>query len=239
MKLNADEIDESNARLVERHPLYYADMSLADIFPFLKCLSGVRLPLSRRKEVDSFLESEDERSDGIRQGKKEHERYNKILTQKMKSRKGFLTLGYGFVAYFQFMEFAIILFTLLTILAIPSMYFYWNFRPADERTSWMTKLQMGNLGYSSALCRDVHLGVGKLTLSCDTGVIKDVVAFGIIPENSKILDACLPNQETEKCSSVLNEPEVIKIINDKCLDKDICSFDVLSLVKPGNSTDTK
>ena len=97
-----------------------------------------------------------------------------------------------------FFEFVILLFAGLTLLATPSMYLYWNYRDSTgENIGWMNKLQMGNLGYSSALCRDVHLGVGKLTLSCTTGVIKDVVSFGVIPERAKIVDACLPNEETE------------------------------------------
>ena len=78
---------------------------------------------------------------------------------------------------------------------------------------------MGNLGYSSAHWRNVHLGVGVLTLSWSTGVIKDVVSFGVIPEHAKTLDAWLPNEETETCSSVIDEEEVIKIINNECLDK--------------------
>ncbi|CAI2372771.1 unnamed protein product [Moneuplotes crassus] len=167
----------------------------------------------------------------IGKANKEKERYNKIRTQKMKAKKGFLTLGYGFVAYFNFLEFIILIFTALTLLSLPSFYFYWNFREVqDENIGWMNKLSMGNLGYSHALCRDVHLGVGKLTLSCSTGVIKDVVSFGIIPENSKTLDACLPTEETEVCSSVLNEDELTEIINHECLDKKLCTLDVSSYV---------
>jgi hypothetical protein len=97
--------------------------------------------------TDSFLESEDERSDAVKQGKKEHELHNKIKSQQIKSKKGFLTLGYGFVAYFNFFEFTIIIFSILTLLAMPSMYFYSNYRNTyDENLSWMYKLQMGNLG---------------------------------------------------------------------------------------------
>ena len=162
---------------------------------------------------------------------KEVERYHKIRTQKMKSKKGFLTLGYGFVAYFNFLEFIILIFTALTILSLPSMYFFWNYRDTqDQNIGWMNKLGMGNLGYSSALWRDVHLGVGKLTISCPTGVIKDVVSFGIIPENSNIQDICLPNEETEICRTVLKEEETTEIINNECLDKEIWTLDVISYV---------
>lgn len=169
MKLSTDEIDEANARLVERHPLCYANMKIWDIFPFLKWLRTTKLGEKDEEEpnaLDSFLESDEERSDGIRQGKTEHERYNRVRSQKAKAKKGFLTLGYGFIAYFDFMEFMIVLFTALTLLAIPSMYYYVNYRDiGEDNVPWINMLQMGNLGYSSALCRDVHLGVGKLTLS--------------------------------------------------------------------------
>jgi hypothetical protein len=110
------------------------------------------MKVTDENQIDSLLDSEEERSDGIRQGKKENERSMKIRTQKLKSKKGFLTLGYGFVAYFNFLEFIILIFSALTVLSLPSMYFFWNYRDADsENISWMTKLQMGNLGYSSAL----------------------------------------------------------------------------------------
>ena len=78
---------------------------------------------------------------------------------------------------------------------------------------------MGNLGYSNAHCRNVDLGVGILTLSWSTGVIKDVVSFGIIPEHAKTLDAWLPTKETEDWSSVIKEDEIIEVINDECLGK--------------------
>jgi hypothetical protein len=236
MRLSKDEIDEANARMVERHPLYYSDTTIGDIFPFLKWLSHIKMPSTHKAEerqADHFLESDEERSDGIRQGKREMELFHKIQTQKEKSKKGFLTLGYGFVAYFKFFEFTIIIFTILTLLALPSMYFYWNYRDQeDENFGWMNKLQMGNLGYSTALCRDVHFGVGQLTLSWQTGVIKDVVAFGVIPEDAKILDAWLPNYETETWDYILDEPTVIEKINSEWLDKDIWTFEILPFIEP-------
>lgn len=243
MKLSHDEIDEANARLVERHPLFYCNMTVGDVFPFLKWLGNIKMPGMKgtdENKIEPLLDSEDERSDGFRQGKKENERYMKIHTQKVKSKKGFLTLGYGFVAYFNFLEFIILIFGALTLLSLPSMYFYWNYRDTEnENIGWMNKLQMGNLGYSSALWRDVHLGVGKLTLSWSTGVIKKVVAFGIIPENAHILDACLPNTETEVWSSILIEENATKIINDKWLDQEIWTLDVGSFVNKTQGENAK
>lgn len=61
-------------------------------------------------------------------------------------------------------------------------------------------------------------------------MIKDVVSFGIIPGNANILDACLPNEETETCRTVLKEDEVAEIINKECLDQEFCTLDVISYV---------
>jgi hypothetical protein len=91
---------------------------------------------------------------------------NRIKIAKQKENKGFLTLGYGFVAYFSFMEFMIVLFTILTVLSAPSIYYYMTFRDTKgTKVGFLDHFSMGNLGYSSTLCRDVHLGVSKMTLS--------------------------------------------------------------------------
>ena len=104
------------------------------------------------------------------------------------------------------------------------MYFYMYYRQADVSVvGLMNSLQMGNLGYSSALWRDVHLGVGKIMLTWETGVIKDVVAFGIIPEHAKIRDACLPNRETEDWDEIIKEDEAINMIEEKWLSKNFLS----------------
>ena len=85
---------------------------------------------------------------------------------KWKSKKGFWTLGYGFVAYFTFLELMVLLFTVLTILSIPSLYYYITFRGSSKgNKSMLDTFHMGNLGYAAPLCREVHLGVGKITMS--------------------------------------------------------------------------
>ena len=107
-----------------------------------------------------------------------------------------------------------------------------NYRNVEVGTvGLLNALQMGNLGYSSSLWRDVHLGVGKITLTWETGVIKDIVAFGIIPEHAKIQDACLPNEETQACDEIINENEAIEFIEKICISQEIWSFEIVKLIK--------
>ena len=48
MELNQEQLQEIDAALIERHPLFYQNMGLADIFPFLWYLS----PCCRRRKGD-------------------------------------------------------------------------------------------------------------------------------------------------------------------------------------------
>ena len=77
------------------------------------------------------------------------------------------------VAYFAFHEFLILLFIVLTITSLPSMYIYSKFNEQHALLNdvW-GRYEMSNLGFSSSVCKEVALGVGKLSLHCDTGTIQ-------------------------------------------------------------------
>lgn len=75
-----------------------------------------------------------------------------MIVAKDKSKMGFLNLGYGFVTYFSFMEFMILLFTILTFLSLPSLYYFLTFRQnPNTQAGLMDKFSLANLGYSSTL----------------------------------------------------------------------------------------
>lgn len=94
----------------------------------------------------------------------------------------------------------IILFLILTFLSAPSIFYFFT---SKSNTSFFRQLELGNLGFASALCEDVPLGVGKLSLDCPSGIITEIVDFGIIPHNAKVIDTCLSNIETKTCDSLL------------------------------------
>jgi len=64
------------------------------------------------------------------------------------------------------------------------------------------------MGFASSLCIDTPLGVGKVSLNCPSGKITEVIDFGVIPHNAKIMDTCLSNNETRKCESVFDREYV-------------------------------
>jgi hypothetical protein len=99
-------------------------------------------------------------------------------------------LGFGTVAYLDFHRYLMILYAIIVALLLPSLtlfVFYGEGRRVGS--SFFTKFTLANIGFTSSLCKDVTLQVGNLTLTCPTGVIGDIVSFGIIPAEGKINDA--------------------------------------------------
>jgi hypothetical protein len=217
-------MEDIHTIMVERHPLRYSGMSCAQIFPFLSYFQSKKKPLF---ESQQMLDSDGERSDTPKLSPKASLRKNRIELTKLKSRKGFLTLGYAFVAYFSFLEWLIVIFTALTLLSLPSLYYYMTFRKdMKEDMGLLGTYSMGNLGYVSALCRDVHLEVGTMVLSWPTGEITDIISLGVIPSNSKIQDACFPNPETSSCDPSFPKDGLLSFIKALCLGQKTWVFDI-------------
>jgi hypothetical protein len=57
-------------------------------------------------------------------------------------------------------------------------------------------------------------------LVCNTGKIGRIVSFGVIPTEASVLDACLPNEETEQCNHVFKKDYVRQELELKCLGKE-------------------
>ena len=60
------------------------------------------------------------------------------------------------------------------------------------------------MGFSSALCREVALGVGKLNMQCSSGRIQKIVSYGVIPTDAVVRDVCLASADTKKCDLAFN-----------------------------------
>ena len=85
---------------------------------------------------------------------------------------------------------------------------------------------MSNLGFSSSVCKEVALGVGKLSLHCDTGTIQKIVSYGVIPTDADVRDVCMPTAYTKKCDPFFNHVTVEEEIHTKCLNKKACTIDI-------------
>lgn len=147
------------------------------------------------------------------------------------SQKGLMTLGYGVNAFFKFNVYMIILMSILTLLSIPSIIYFFSHNHSDQ---FFWKLELGNLGFATSLCQDTPLGVGKVSLDCPAGIIAEIIDFGLIPHNAKIMDTCVQNNETKKCDSVFDWEFVRQKLIDTCFEKEDCSFDVNEFVKTGH-----
>ena len=141
-------------------------------------------------------------------------------------------LGFGTVAYFDFHRYLMILYLIIVIFLTPSLIlflFYGDGRRVGS--SFFTQFTIGNIGFSSALWKDITLQVSNLTLTCPTGEIRKIVSFGVIPTEGKINDAWLPNNETKKWDTAIDFPAVQKQIEEWCLNREFCTIDSLKLLK--------
>lgn len=188
--LDQEEIKEVDEILREKHPLYYEGLRLNDVYPMLKNIPGCRDAIDIKvgealtKETDRILDKDIERSDQIADISPNDK------AESDKTKKSLKILGFGTVAYFDFHLSLMIFYVIMVLLLLPSLYlflFYGDGRKVGS--SMLNKFNIGNIGFSSALCKDVTLQVGNLKLSCPTGEIRQVVSFGIIPSDGKVNDA--------------------------------------------------
>lgn len=135
------------------------------------------------------------------------------------------------MAFFDFYEWNIMIFTLLTLLALPSLFVFYSYSTEAHGTYFFSKLELGNMGFASALCEDVPLGVGRISVSCPTGIIQETISFGIVPHLAKTMDACMPNEETQRCNYLYDEKQVQNLITKSCFSESTCSFDVNEFLK--------
>jgi hypothetical protein len=226
--LNEEEIQEVQEILHESHPLYYGGLRIGDLLGPLKYISffnkkraGVEIggPIT---ETNKILPADIERSD---------EPVKPFSYDSEEISKSMHILGFGTVAYLDFHRYLVMLYAIIVALLLPSLtlfLFYGDGRRTGS--SFFTKFTIANLGFTSTLCRDVTFAVGDLTLTCPSGRIGEIVSFGIIPAEGKINDACLPNEETVTCDSVIDFDFAEKEIKRKCIGKPYCTINAKQLV---------
>lgn len=110
-----------------------------------------------------------------------------------------MNLGFGTVVYFDIHFQLAVIFLLMLLLALPSMYMFAYYNHGNKHPDGLLhSITIGNLGFSHPKCKDTSLAVDRLDIYCSTGEIESIVSFGVIPSAASILDACLPNSETEQ-----------------------------------------
>ena len=235
--LSAEEIEEVHEILHERHPIYYNNPTIYDIFPVLKSIAFWRTEDKANDEEskakDRILPSEIVRSDAIapitEQKNDEVQRKRMELAEK---KKNLNLLGYGTIAYLEIQRYLIYAFVLMLIVALPSFYLFLYYEGGRKSGSTILNyLSIGNLGFSSAVCKDISLKVGNLTMSWPTGNMKNVVSFGIIPSDGIINDACLPNSETKQWESSYDHETARIDIEKLCLNRTFCTIDSTKYLK--------
>lgn len=118
--------------------------------------------------------------------KKATESAEPLLTQKTKCAKSknmkiseeeskqdpFLLLGFGMIAYRDLLQTFIVLFTILSLLMTPALYYYryggYN-GYGDEDIGWKVGFTLGNMGYSSVQCSTIPNDINTLSISCPYG----------------------------------------------------------------------
>ena len=144
----------------------------------------------------------------------EDKRLQKLQTewvdrQKKKADKSFMNLGFGTIAYFDIHFQLAVIFAIMLLISIPSLYLFAFYVNGNRHYDGLLhSIMIGNLGFSDTKCKDTALAVDRLNIVCSTGKIGRIVSFGIIPSDASVLDACLPNDETRQCEGVYNEPYV-------------------------------
>jgi len=89
-----------------------------------------------------------------------------IQQQQKKSNRAFMNLGFGTVAYFDIhFQLAVIYFIIL-LLAIPSLYLFAFYEDGNRHYMGLFHtITIGNLGFSRTFCKDTALAVDRLTLA--------------------------------------------------------------------------
>jgi hypothetical protein len=88
------------------------------------------------------------------------------------------------------------MFIILNIVVLPSIIIFHNQGDNSLFSTFMDKVQISNLGFSTTSCKDTNLAIGKISINCPSGVITELISYGLSPPYSEIMDACMPNPDT-------------------------------------------
>lgn len=104
------------------------------------------------------------------QGRREKARAKKIVDTNYKDFsvlgkfKFYKGIGFGTYSFFYLMERLILLFLILSIIAIINMMMFGYLGENKLSTHFLDYVGVGNLGFASTYCKDIPFEVGQLTL---------------------------------------------------------------------------
>ncbi|CAI2376938.1 unnamed protein product [Moneuplotes crassus] len=222
--LAPSQIREVESILAERHPLYYNGSKLHDVFPFLKNFRCFYKPDRNASDTVALLSDPDTYDPNTTEERRmEQLSSDQILKEQKKADKSFMDLGFGTIAYFDIHFQLAIIFFIILVLSLPSIYLFAFYSEGNRHYNGLLhSISIGNLGFSSTLCKDTSLAVNRLNLICATGRIEEIVDFGVIPNDASILDACMANSETRQCEGVYEEKKVRQKLQRDCVGRNSC-----------------
>lgn len=126
------------------------------------------------------------------------------MTEEQKKEDPFNFLGFGLVAYRDLMLILFMLFVVLTALMTPAMVFYSKYDAYSPTYAGYSKYSLGNLGYASTQCQISPFDLGKITMFCPYGSIKEIKYVGVNPSSIKERDVCADNADNKVCSDLIS-----------------------------------
>jgi hypothetical protein len=116
-------------------------------------------------DTEELLRSGFERSDMPEDERIKRLTKDWVKKQKKKANKNFMGLGFGTIAYFDIHFQLAVIFALMLLLALPSMYLFAYYKHGNRHyDGLMHSIMIGNLGFSDTKCKDTSLAVDRLNL---------------------------------------------------------------------------
>jgi len=94
----------------------------------------------------------------------------------------FLILGSGLISYRDLIFASTCVFLVFTLLVCPLFYIYAKYDNMLEPLKF-ANLSIGKLGYSSAQCVTIQLGMQKFPMTCPYGKIGEIHSIGATPDD--------------------------------------------------------
>lgn len=102
-----------------------------------------------------------------------HKQKKQKVDKEQLDQDPFLLLGFGMIAYRDLLLTFVILFSFLSLLMGPAMYYYSKHEGIINPAKYSV-WSIGNMGYSTSQCANIPLEVGKLSAQCPFGVIGEI-----------------------------------------------------------------
>ena len=151
----------------------------------------------------------------------------------------FNVFGHGIQSYFRMIRLMLAVMAAISILFIPIFYMYYHggaFNGSEGAGAAVCML--GNLGHAESSCVHQYISIQKKQqISCTTGKISGIMAFGLMPDTGTIEDdgtfepdyCADPSkyEPIEACTAgFMRSSELIDHFNTECKDQKRCEFDI-------------